>query len=107
MVTDKDARDAAVKQIEEFKKEKADEPAGRSVPTEIREFREAYKELIKKAGIKRLVVLIDDLDRCLPQTAIETLEAKRSCSSMPCAKRCGRRRISTCGRRLCRASPRS
>jgi hypothetical protein len=77
MVTDKDARDAAVKQIEEFKKEKADEPAGRSVPTEIREFREAYKELIKKAGIKRLVVLIDDLDRCLPQTAIETLEAIR------------------------------
>ncbi|GLR87652.1 Qat anti-phage system ATPase QatA [Bradyrhizobium iriomotense] len=77
VVTDKDAREAAVKQIEEFKKEKGDKPAGRSVPTEIREFREAYKELIKKAGIKRLVVLIDDLDRCLPQTAIETLEAIR------------------------------
>ncbi|EKS34482.1 Qat anti-phage system ATPase QatA [Afipia broomeae] len=77
VVTDKDAREAAVKQIEEFKKEKGDEASGRSVPTEIREFREAYKELIKKAGIKRLVVLIDDLDRCLPQTAIETLEAIR------------------------------
>jgi len=47
------------------------------VPTEIKEFREAYKELIKKSGIKRLIVLIDDLDRCLPQTAIETLEAIR------------------------------
>nr|WP_249209942.1 Qat anti-phage system ATPase QatA [Bradyrhizobium manausense] len=76
-LTDKDAREAAIKQIEEFKKEKSDEATSKSVPTEIKEFREAYKDLIKKAGIKRLVVLIDDLDRCLPQTAIETLEAIR------------------------------
>lgn len=76
-VTDKDSREAALKQLAELKKEKADETHGRSVPTEIKEFREAYKELIKKSGIKRLIVLIDDLDRCLPQTAIETLEAIR------------------------------
>ncbi|MBN8979283.1 MAG: NTPase KAP [Rhizobiales bacterium] len=75
--TDKDAREAAIKQIEELKKEKGEETTSKSVPTEIKEFREAYKDLIKKAGIKRLVVLIDDLDRCLPQTAIETLEAIR------------------------------
>lgn len=35
------------------------------------------KENTEKAGVEQLVVLIDDLDRCLPDTAIETLEAVR------------------------------
>src|SRR5205085_7803041 len=50
---------------------------GTNVPQEISGFREAFDELLKKAGIDQLVVLIDDLDRCLPETAIETLEAVR------------------------------
>jgi hypothetical protein len=49
----------------------------RSVPKEIHEFRKAFGNLLDKAGIERLIVLIDDLDRCLPETAIETLEAIR------------------------------
>lgn len=49
----------------------------RSVPKEIDEFRKAFAELMEKAGIERLIVLIDDLDRCLPETVIETLEAIR------------------------------
>lgn len=53
------------------------EGESRSVPKEIHEFREAFEDLVKKAGIDRLIVLIDDLDRCLPETAIETLEAIR------------------------------
>jgi hypothetical protein len=48
-----------------------------SVPEEIHEFRKSFENLVKKAGIDRLIVLIDDLDRCLPETAIETLEAIR------------------------------
>src|SRR5579885_522538 len=48
-----------------------------NVPEEIEGFRKAFDELLKKAGIEQLVVLIDDLDRCLPDTAIETLEAVR------------------------------
>jgi len=48
-----------------------------NVPEEINEFRKAFDELLNKAGIEQLVVLIDDLDRCLPDTAIETLEAVR------------------------------
>ncbi|WP_029084644.1 Qat anti-phage system ATPase QatA [Bradyrhizobium sp. th.b2] len=47
------------------------------VPEEIAEFRKAFDQLLKDAGVKQLVVLVDDLDRCLPDTAIETLEAIR------------------------------
>jgi KAP family P-loop domain len=47
------------------------------VPEEIVEFRKAFDKLLSDAGIKQLIVLVDDLDRCLPDTAIETLEAIR------------------------------
>ena len=45
--------------------------------TEFTEFHKNFKELLEKANIKKLVVLIDDLDRCLPDVAINTLEAIR------------------------------
>lgn len=49
----------------------------KSVPEEIGAFREAFDQLLSEAGVEQLIVLIDDLDRCLPDTAIETLEAVR------------------------------
>lgn len=49
----------------------------KNVPEEIQEFRKAFDKLLEEAGIEQLIVLVDDLDRCLPDTAIETLEAIR------------------------------
>lgn len=49
----------------------------KNVPEEIDAFRKAFDDLLKDAGVKQLIVLVDDLDRCLPDTAIETLEAIR------------------------------
>lgn len=47
------------------------------VPKEAQEFLDAFDDLLDATGVKLLVVLVDDLDRCLPKTVIETLEAMR------------------------------
>lgn len=59
----------------EFIKEAPEDAAG--LPAHMHAFREEFVELLDAAKIKRLVVLVDDLDRCLPETAIATLEAIR------------------------------
>jgi hypothetical protein len=41
----------------------------------VREFREGFSDLIEESKIKKLVVVIDDLDRCTPERIIENLEA--------------------------------
>ncbi|MBO9508777.1 Qat anti-phage system ATPase QatA [Thalassospira sp. A3_1] len=52
-------------------------PQGKTAPEQMHAFREEFEALLDCAKIKKLIVLVDDLDRCLPATAIETLEAIR------------------------------
>jgi len=50
-------------------------PSAEEVRQSVREFRRDFEDLLEKAEIDVLVVFIDDLDRCLPDTVIATLEA--------------------------------
>lgn len=68
--------EAAIEGVKGLLKPKGDGDST-NVPEEISAFRKAFDELLEKAGVEQLIVLIDDLDRCLPDTAIETLEAVR------------------------------
>ena len=55
---------------------------GKSVPKEIEALRSTLQEVLKELKLT-LVVLVDDLDRCLPNTAISTLEAMRLLLHVP------------------------
>jgi len=72
----KDNVEAAIDGVRGLLKPKG-EGDSTNVPEEINAFRKAFDDLLEEAGVEQLVVLIDDLDRCLPDTAIETLEAVR------------------------------
>ncbi len=52
------------------------DPEEKSPPKEIQALRDEFKETLEKLDAT-LIVLIDDLDRCLPDTTISTLEAIR------------------------------
>lgn len=54
----------------------------RNAPEEIVAFRKEFSELLTKLD-RRLVVFVDNLDRCLPPNAIATLEAMRLFLFMP------------------------
>ncbi len=56
------------------KKSETDDP-DETLRSNIQDFHNNFDELINETGIKKIVVLIDDLDRCSPDTVIGTLEA--------------------------------
>lgn len=68
------AGEVQAKEIEEILgKFKKDE----KTRTDIKNFRDEFKELLKKSKVENLVVFIDELDRCLPDTVLEVFEAIR------------------------------
>lgn len=67
---------SAYAELEPELKELVDAKKERSLPKEIQGLRTAFEKLLDELNIT-LVVLVDDLDRCLPDTAISTLEAMR------------------------------
>ena len=50
-------------------------PEEATIPAQIQAFRNELQDLIKESSVERLVVLVDDLDRCLPGAVIDILEA--------------------------------
>lgn len=46
-------------------------------------FRQDFAKLMEESGLERVVVLVDDLDRCKPQTVMSTLEAIKVFLSVP------------------------
>lgn len=50
---------------------------------EVRKFRDEFEKMLEKTSIRSLVILIDDLDRCLPPRIIETLEAIKLFVAVP------------------------
>lgn len=73
---DKDKEGKAAFEIEEnerFLKEVEED----TVTGQIRSFRKEFKELIDTSKVDQVVILVDDLDRCLPKSVIEILEAIR------------------------------
>jgi hypothetical protein len=71
-----DSRDIDWSSLVEASPEKADLMG-------VRKFREEFATMLEKTNISVLVVLIDDLDRCLPERLIETLEAIKLFVSVP------------------------
>lgn len=63
--------------IEKVSKEIKNKLNNKELRDNIKKFRKEFAELLVKARIKKLVIFIDELDRCNPNTILDTLEAMR------------------------------
>ena len=65
---------------------KEDDPEGDREPRNLDEFRQDFANLLANeqlGHVRRVVVLVDDLDRCLSDTVVDTLETMRLFLSVP------------------------
>ncbi len=72
--------DTVADDVSAYFKETAD---GKIVHDTVRGFEHEFAEIIKKTKLKRVAVVVDDLDRCNPTQIIETLEAIRLFLAVP------------------------
>lgn len=63
--------------FDKFKKKLEDELNHNDLRDDIKKFRENFDILLKETKIDKLIIFIDELDRCNPETILETLEAIR------------------------------
>ena len=68
------ASDLQAKDIEEILEKLK---KGEKSRAEIKNFRKDFQVLLKKSKVENVVVFIDELDRCLPDTVLEVFEAMR------------------------------
>ena len=70
------AKGALTMQWDPEKLVEAFSPQKKEGPRSLAAFRAAFEDLVSKVpGVTRVVVLVDDLDRCLPDATVATLEA--------------------------------
>ncbi len=69
-------------EIEQEGKKFIKEGIDKTPPKQIQALRDTFEDILSEMGVT-LVVLIDDLDRCLPETTISTLEAIRLLLFLP------------------------
>lgn len=69
--------------LEEFLKQNIVKEEDQQKYAAVREFRGDYEKLIKKSKQGKVVILIDDLDRCLPRHIIDSLEAIKLFLNVP------------------------
>lgn len=63
--------------LEKIQENIDEELNNKTIRNDIREFQSNFVELLKETKINKLVIFIDELDRCSPDTILETLEAIR------------------------------
>ncbi len=61
--------------LDKIKSAISDELNSKELRENIREFQKNFAELLEESKISRLVIFVDELDRCSPDTILDTLEA--------------------------------
>ena len=67
--------DGEIVNLQKIQSAVSDELNSEALRNDIREFQNKFTELLEESKISHLVVFIDELDRCRPDTILDTLEA--------------------------------